>query len=451
VLAPLVCLVLWVLPTHDSPIAQHAIAIAALTIVLWITEAVDHATAGFIGLFLFWATGVGSLRQIFSGFAGETPWFLLGALLIGTMAGKSGLAQRVAYMVTTRTGNSYSRLLLGFIIVDFLLTLIVPSGIARVTILGAIAIGVVEAFKVGPRSNIGRGLFIIITYAATIFDKMLIAGAASILARGIIQDAGGVQVLYSRWFLAYLPCDIITIVVCWRLILWMYPPEKPCIDDSQHLQKQLDALGPWSLAEKKCAAYLLVAVTLWMTDFVHHISPALIGISIGLIGTLPRVGLLDFADLRKLNYSAIWFTAAALSLGRLLGATKGLEVLTNIVTAVINPLVTGPLTNAIVLYWTAFVYHFFLGNETAMLSTSLPVIMEFAKTRGLDPLATGMIWTFAAGGKIFVYQGAVLIVGYSFGYFDARDMLKVGFALTVVESLILLLLVPLYWPLLGIG
>ena len=71
--------------------------------------------------------------------------------------------------------------------------------------------------------------------------------------------------------------------------------------------------------------------------------------------------------------------------------------------------------------------------------------------RGLDELATGMIWTFASGGKIFVYQGAVLIVGYSFGYFDARDMLKVGLALTIVESLILLLLVPVYWPLLGIS
>ena len=86
-----------------------------------------------------------------------------------------------------------------------------------------------------------------------------------------------------------------------------------------------------------------------------------------------------------------------------------------------------------------------------MLSTSLPVIMEFAKARGFDPLAIGMIWTFAAGGKIFIYQGAVLIVGYSFGYFDARDMLKVGLVLTIVESLILLLLVPFYWPLLGIG
>jgi sodium-dependent dicarboxylate transporter 2/3/5 len=451
VLAPVVGIALWFLPTHDSPVAQHALALSAFTIVLWITEAVDHATAGFIGLTLFWATGTGRLNQIFSGFAGETPWFLLGALLIGTMAANSGLAQRIAFTVTARTGSSYSRLLLGFIVVNFVLTLIVPSGIARVTILGSIAIGVVESFGVGPRSNIGRGLFIIITYAATIFDKMLIAGAASILARGIIQEAGGVQVLYSLWFLAYLPCDIITILVCWRLIMWLYPPEKQRIDDGQHLQKQLDALGPWTTAEKKCGAYLLVAVTLWLTDFVHHISPALIGLAIGLLGTLPRVGLLDANDLRKLNYSAIWFTAAALSLGRLLSATKGLDVLTNLMMAVINPLVHGPLTNAVVLYWTAFVYHFFLGNETAMLSTSLPVIMAFAKERGLDTLATGMIWTFASGGKIFVYQGAVLIVGYSFGYFDARDMLKVGFALTVVESLILLLLVPLYWPLLGIG
>ena len=451
VLAPLVGISMWFMPTHEALVAQHALAIGAFTIVLWMTEAVDHGTAGFLGLFLFWATGVAGPEQIFSGFAGETPWFLLGAMLIGTMAAKSGLAQRVAFTITAKTGNSYSRLLLGFIIVDFVLTFVVPSGIARVTILGSIAIGVVEAFKVGPKSNIGRGLFIIITYAATIFDKMLIAGAASILARGIIQEQGGVQVLYSMWFLAYLPCDIITIVACWRVILWLYPPEKNSIDDSQHLQKQLDALGPWSAAEKKCAAFLLVAVTLWMTDFVHHISPAMIGISIGLIGVLPGVGLMNVSDLRKLNYSAIWFTAAALGLGRLLNSTKALEVLTDFFAIAIAPLITGPFTSALVLYWTSFVYHFFLGNETAMLSTSLPVILAFAKNHGLDPLAIGMIWTFAAGGKIFVFQGAVLIVGYSFGYFDAKDMLKVGFILTIVESLILLLLVPIYWPLIGIG
>ena len=49
-----------------------------------------------------------------------------------------------------------------------------------------------------------------------------------------------------------------------------------------------------------------------------------------------------------------------------------------------------------------------------------------------------------------MYQSAVMIVGYSYGYFDGRDMLRIGLALTVIESLLLLLVVPFYWPLIGI-
>ena len=107
-------------------------------------------------------------------------------------------------------------------------------------------------------------------------------------------------------------------------------------------------------------------------------------------------------------------------------------------------------TSTGVLYWTAFVYHIVIGDEISMLATSLPMLMNYAKSAGLDPLAIGMVWTFSAGGKIFLYQSAVLVVGYSYGYFTARDLFKVGAALTIVEWLILMLLVPLYWPLIGI-
>jgi di/tricarboxylate transporter len=77
--------------------------------------------------------------------------------------------------------------------------------------------------------------------------------------------------------------------------------------------------------------------------------------------------------------------------------------------------------------------------------------MNFALAHGLNPLTVGMIWTFAAGGKLFVYQSAVMIVGYSYGCFSGRDVLRIGVCLSVVESLLLLLLVPFYWPLVGIG
>ena len=209
-------------------------------------------------------------------------------------------------------------------------------------------------------------------------------------------------------------------------------------------------MGAWTQLEKKALVLMLLAIGLWMTDMFHHISPAVIGLGVGLFAVLPRFGVLDMEDLKRLNYLPVFFVAAAVSMGQVLVSTKALDVLTNVMFAWMQPLLTNVYSSTLVLYWTAFVYHFFLASEVSMLGTSIPLLMNFATTHGLDPLAVGMIWTFASGGKIFVYQSAVMIVGYSYGYFDGRDMLRIGLALTVIESVLLLLVVPFYWPLIGI-
>jgi sodium-dependent dicarboxylate transporter 2/3/5 len=234
--------------------------------------------------------------------------------------------------------------------------------------------------------------------------------------------------------------------------LWLYPPEKEHLDEGvrEHLFEQLDRRGPWSPAEKRCAVLMALAVGFWMTDFIHHVNPSIVGLSIGLLALVPAIGVLDANDLRKINFGAVWFTAAALSMGRVLAETKGLEALTRTMVSWMDALVHSPLASTQTLYWTGFIYHLFLADETAMLSTSLPIVLKFFSAQGFHPLPIGLIWTFASGGKIFAYQSAVLMVGYSFGYFEGKDLLKVGLILTVVESLILLVLVPLYWPLLGI-
>ena len=420
-------------------------------IVAWITEAMDYALTGMIGCYLYWALKVVSFDVAFSGFANDTPWFLFGAALFGAMATKSGLARRIAFSVMQRVGTTYSRILLGLIVTNFLLTFVVPSGIARVVIMAAIALGLIEAFGVGPGSNIGRGMFLIITYAAGIFDKMIIAGAASITARGGIEKFGGVEVLWSKWFFAYLPCDIITILIAWRLMLWLYPPEKAGLSrEAGYIDTELQKMGSWSLLEKRTALLMSIAIVLWLTDFIHHVSPSIIGLGIGLLAVVPGVGILNTDDLKRVNYLPVFFTASAVSMGEVLVKTKGLDVLTNVMFAWMEPLLTNIWSSTVVLYWTAFIYHLFLASEISMLGTSIPLLMSFAKTHGFDPLAIGMIWTFAAGGKIFAYQSTVLVVGYSYGYFSGKDLFRLGLWLTAVESILLLLLVPFFWPLMGI-
>src|SRR5581483_6284405 len=136
----------WLAPLHIELTAKHALAVGSFMIVAWITEVLPHAVTGIIGCYLFWILKVVGFESAFSGFADQTPWFLFGAALIGTMATKSGLARRLAYTVMANVGSGYSRLLLGFILSSFVLTFLVPSGIASLIIMAAVAEGVVEVF-----------------------------------------------------------------------------------------------------------------------------------------------------------------------------------------------------------------------------------------------------------------------------------------------------------------
>lgn len=447
----LIPIVFWFLPLNLEPKAQLAIAITLFMILAWATEILDHGLTGLIGCYLFWALRVVSFDVAFSGFANDTPWFLMGAILFGTMASKSGLAKRLTYLVTLRIGASYSRLLLALIVSDFLLTFLVPSGMARVAIMATVASGLIGAFGLGVGSNIGRGMFLILTYTAGVFDKTIIAGAAAITGRGVIESVGHVQVLWSQWLVAFLPSDIITILVAWRLTLWLYPPETASLPGGiQYLKDELRHAGPWTSLEKKSLALMLGAIVFWATDSFHNISPSMVGLGIGLLSVLPFVRILDIADLRQLNFLQLFFVATAVGMGNVLSATKGLAVLTNSTLAWLEPIVGSNSLLVFALYWTGFAYHIFLGSEVSMLATSTPLLMTFAAEHGLSALKIGMLWVFSAGGKIFIYQSGVLIIGYSYGYFRAKDVLRLGLLMSLVDSLLLLVVVPFYWPLIGI-
>src|SRR5262249_7452031 len=400
----LVPVAFWFLPLHLDSKAQHAMAISLFMILGWATEVMDYGLTGLIGCYLFWALNIVTFDGAFSGFANDTPWFLMGAILFGSMASKSGLAKRLAYLVTLRIGTSYSRLLLALIVSDFLLTFLVPSGMARVTIMAAVAAGLIGAFGLGIKSNVGRGMFLILTYTAGVFDKTIIAGAAAITGRGVIESVGHVHVLWSQWLVAFLPSDIITILMAWRLTVWLYPPESASLPGgTQYLKDELRKAGSWTPLGKKSLGLMLGAIALWATDFLHHISPSMIGLGIGLLSVLPFLHILEADDLRKVNFLQLFFVAAAISMCNVLSVTKGLAVLTNTVLAWLQGVLNHGSFSTLALYWTGFVYHIFLANEISMLATSTPLLMSFATQHGMSAIKLGMLWVFSSGGKIFVY------------------------------------------------
>ena len=53
----------------------------------------------------------------------------------------------------------------------------------------------------------------------------------------------------------------------------------------------------------------------------------------------------------------------------MLEVTKGLDVLTDVMFAWMQPYMTNIFTMTVVMYWTAFLYHFLLASEITMLGT----------------------------------------------------------------------------------
>jgi anion transporter len=438
-------------PFGIEPHTQAALAVTSFMLLAWMTHIVEYATAGLAGCVLFWMVGVAEPQLAFSGFSLLVTWFVFAALLIGTIANKSGLPQRVASFVVTRVGLSYSGILLGLIITDFALTVIVPSGVARVVIMASVAIGLIKLFDVGPGSNVARGMFLIITYTATIFDKMIVAGAASITARGAIIEYGGVDVGYTDWFIAFLPADILTILAAWRITLWLFPPEVTGIEGKRReLQEQFKVTQAWTPEAKRAALLILGTVVIWVTDKIHGIDPELVALSAVIIALLPYVGVITADDIRKTNLLPFLFVGTALSMSNVLSETGGIALLTDTVLVGLEPLLANEWMALPILYWGAFVYHLFLASEISMLASSLPILMEFSVANGLDPLWIGLVWTFAAGGKIFVYQTAVLVVGYSYGFFRHTDLIKMGIAITLIEFVNVILVATIWWPIIGI-
>ena len=138
-------------------------------------------------------------------------------------------------------------------------------------------------------------------------------------------------------------------------------------------------------------------------------------------------------------------------MGNVLFQIKALDFLTAGAAGWIEPVLSNSFLATITLYLSGFLYHFFLSNRQSMLITSLPFLLHLARAHGYNPVAIGFVWTFAGGAALFAYQSAILVMGYSYGYFEARDLLKVGAVLTIVEGLLLMVLVPLYWPLIGLN
>jgi hypothetical protein len=144
-----------------------------------------------------------------------------------------------------------------------------------------------KLFDAGKGSNIGRGLFVVLSYVTGIFNKMIIAGSRRSWRGGMIAETG-VPVSFAVWLAAFVPMILVTVVAAWWFTLKAFPPEaSSLVDRSEEVKAHFRKTEPWSPLSIKSAVLCGLALLLWLTDALHGISPAIVAFAVGLFALMP--------------------------------------------------------------------------------------------------------------------------------------------------------------------
>ena len=434
-------------PENLTPEGQVALAVMALVVMLWATEAIPIAVTGLLGIVLLVLFGgTGSLVGAIQGFADPVSYFLIGILTLGLAVHRSGLAERFAMILIRGSRNSPTLLYIQMLFSFALLTFALPSASTRGAILVHVYQKVLDSWGIEQSHPYNRSIMMALGTLNRLASTALLAGGITPV---VTSSLLGGAVWCTQWFLImsvpfYLNLVIggIFLYVIYRKGFHFKPA--PLSSDEFHV-------GPLTPIEIRAGIIVLITALLWFTDFAHGLHPATPAMIALVLILLPRTGILSWQEFeRDLGWSNFFVIATSLSIAHVLVTTGAAAWFSEIIVNTATVLEDKPLTILFLMSIGFAVIRFFMPNGAGYFALMIPVAMASGQMLGLNPLICGMavvvvgdsVVYYAAGGTsaVFIFQRAEISGPQIFRFAAIMTAVTIGVLFAVA--------VP-YWDLLG--
>jgi di/tricarboxylate transporter len=420
-----------------DPVAQSALAIIALAVMLWVVDALNVGITAILAIGLLIIAGVPS-NVALGGFATGAFWILVSVLFFGTAMQKTGLARRIAYRLLLLFRPSFAGISSAFMLIGFVLALGVPSMTVRTAIMVPIAFALVQAVKLPLPS---RGAALIVLGA---FEMAVLPGCAVLTGSlwgpfiaGLFANAG----LPISWFEYARVLAIPTLVWCGLIVvanLLVMRPEAAAGMNKDVVREETRQLGAMAPAEVATAVLIAASVVAWAAQPWHGIQPEAIGMVA--LAALFAVGVLAPADIGGIPWALALFVGGMLSLTTVMNVYKiNLWIGAYIVPAV-EPFVGNPLVLVLALSIAVAIMRFIDPIGFMTLAAFVLSLAAFLSTRGIPPLVLTAMVLLPVHIFWFSYQNIWLAMTDSItkrsAYTDVdRLMMACVFFVTTVVSL----------------
>ncbi len=450
ILSLLLAAVLWVLPLPgDLGLAGRKMLVVTLfTVIWWVFNVVPPAYSTLFMLLGYLLLGLAGPDVVFHIWTLPLMWLIVGAFLIAAAVTKSGLAQRVAYFFMIRYATSYRSLIILTYVLGFVLSFLIPHPFPRALLMMSLVRAIIQKAGMNKADAASLGLSVFVATTAT--STILLTGDSTLNIATV--GFSGLNVSWLDWVKYMAVPGIASSLLMMGLHLLVFKQTGQVNIDRAEIQREQQKLGSMSRDEIVSLLWVLAALILWATDFLHHIDPAWVALIVVVGLALPKVGdILDAKDISAgINWPIIFFVMGAFAIGSVSKTTGMAEWLAKVLmptTPSQNPYVFAALVGGVTM-----LIHMVLGSALACMSIVAPPLVHYATLAGWNPLFPALlIYTAVAIHYIFPFQHVTILLGQGeTGGYDTRQVLKYGIPLTIVALIVLIPIEVTWWKILGL-
>jgi sodium-dependent dicarboxylate transporter 2/3/5 len=458
----LFALVLIFVPAEGMGNAARGVLASALWIATWwITEAVPIPATSLLPLILFPLTGGLDMTATATPYGSPMIFLYVGGFIIALGVEKWNLHRRIALNIINYLGTESSRLVLGFMLATAFLSMWI-SNTATAMMMMPIGVAIVKQLRSldnvseARATGFGKVLMLAIAYACSIGGMATLIGTPTNVAfAGVVREMYAQEVPFAKWFLFGMPVTLCLLSVAWFYLTRFVAPRFGVSNisaDKKYIEKELSKLGPMRYVEKMVLLVFSLTALCWITRsfLLIHIIPGIddtvVAVAFALLlfiipsrdpGTRR---ILVWEDTVKLPWGIVLLFGGGLSVA---AGFKG-SGLAEWMGSQLGLLKDVPLIFLILVVVLMVNFLTEITSNVATASMLLPVMASLASAMEVHPYGL-MIAATVAASCAFMLPVATPpnAVVFGSGYLRIVDMVRAGFPMNLISSIILTLLV--YW------
>ena len=426
-----------------SPKAKRFLAVLAVLIFLFMVEPIPlEITAALIGVLLV-VMQVVDVKTAWAPYMHPVVVFIMCCLIFAIALDKAGITKRLGHFIVAKAGTSITKF-----------TFIISIGLGLASSFmhdaAAVSIGIVtmlplmRAAGIQPHSRTAKFMLISLAFACSCGGMgTLVGGGRTMVSAAFLKEFTGIEITFMDWIKYAMPMAIVTVPAAVGVVYLVFRP-----DPSIQLPK-LDAdIGPWSTQEKLTLLIIGLAFIFWLTKGFHGLHYSVTGM-LG-VAALVLTGILKWDDIHEnLEWgTALFIFGGGISLGLAMGDSGAAAYFANL----FFPLVKGG--GWLLLFAGVAVFGALVTNAMANVAAAaliLPIVIPMAQLEGVNPTVLALcLGTATSFAMLLVIGCPPNAIAYSFKYFKASDITRVGLVATPVLLILLIVVASVWWKILGL-